>query len=119
MELDEALIQIARTDPNALNWPVLARDFKLSESFIDEFFEEFFKNKALACLRALATQQKLSEDFIRKHADRMHWSALTFSTNITERLAAEFPHKIQWPTVHENQLFSEEFRLEMRMKGYE
>ena len=56
--------------------------------------------------------QKLSEEFIRKHADKLDWFALSIYQTFSEDFAREYKDKVFWVAMAENQQFGEDFKKE-------
>ena len=56
--------------------------------------------------------QKLSENFIRKHEDKLDWFALSIYQTFSEDFAREYKDKVFWVAMAENQQFGEDFKKE-------
>ena len=56
--------------------------------------------------------QKLSEEFMRKHADKLDWNALSIYQTFSEEFAREYKDKVFWVAMAENQQFGENFKRE-------
>ena len=94
-----------------VNWYIISRQQKLSESFIIEF-----QNWIDWC--EISYNQKLSEDFIRKFQNKVHWKEISYNQKLSIPFIIEFKDKIDWRGVSCNQELSENFIKEFHNKIY-
>lgn len=59
-------------------------------------------------LQAIITE-KLSEEFMRKYADKLDWYFVSNCQNLSESFLREFRHKIVWKAIDNTHSFSLEF----------
>lgn len=56
--------------------------------------------------------QELSENFMRKHADKLDWFKLSIHQKFSEQFAREFQDRVFWVAMAENQHFNKDFKRE-------
>ena len=108
--LDEGFI---REFADKVVWRIIAEKQDLSESFIEANIDRF-NDPATGSLdlTAILTKQKLSENFLRKYADKFKWSdwkVLSSCQKLSEKFILDFENKVNWSDITAGQELSEKF----------
>lgn len=74
----------------------------------EQFVEKHLKGKR-EWKRYAADVRSLSEEFIRKHADKLDWHTLCSTQKLSERLMEDYIDRLDWLEVSINQKLSEKF----------
>ena len=88
-----------------IKWEETLEYCDVPEILLEEFSDEF----NVACWDWISGSQKLSEDFIRKHQDKVHWTLISETQTLSEDFIAEFQDKVRWGKISESQKLSEDF----------
>ena len=75
---------------------------------IEKFFDENLDNFNVNWLN-LCTNQKLSEEFIEKHSDKLDWSWILIKQKLSEEFIEKHIDKVVWYLISQYQTLSEEF----------
>src|SRR5574344_137783 len=75
---------------------------KLSEEFID-------KHKDKVYWGYISQYQKLSEEFIEKHCDKVEWVYISMNQKLSEKFIKKYIDKVDWGCISIYQTLSEEF----------
>ena len=62
--------------------------------------------------------QKLSEEFIEKFQDKVHWKNISLYKKLSEEFIEKFQDKVHWYNISEFQKLSEEFIEKFQDKVY-
>lgn len=58
----------------------------------------------------ISNNEQISEDFVREHADKLHWRYLSINTSVSESLLKEMEHRISdWGFLSSYRTLSEDF----------
>ena len=75
---------------------------------IEKFFEENMDNFEVD-LNYISMYQKLSEEFIEKHIDKVNWCCISINQTLSEEFIEKHIDKVDWNWISSNQKLSEEF----------
>ena len=92
-----------------LNWDYISGYQKLSEEFIG-------KHKDKVKWGYISEYQKLSESFIEKHKDKVNWYNISKHQTLSEEFIEKYCDKVDWVRILTYQILSEEFRQKHRDK---
>jgi hypothetical protein len=84
------------------DWYYIAVYQKLSEQFIEKHSDKINWSHISAC-------QKLSEKFIEKHSDKINWYDISRYQKLSEQFIEKHSDKINWTRISVYQKLSEEF----------
>lgn len=87
MVVGDDLTELARTNPERIDW-------------------------YRACQR-----RRLTEDFIREFADRVDWDEVSKYQKLSEEFLIEFADRVNWCWIDMTHELSDEFRVELKLKG--
>jgi hypothetical protein len=59
--------------------------------------------------KKISWSQKLSEEFIEKHSDKVYWLWISAYQNLSEAFIEKYSDKVDWIDVSERQKLSEQF----------
>ena len=76
---------------------------------IEKFFDENINNFEVDYYK-LISNQKLSEEFIEKHKDKVNWSYISIHQKLSESFIEKYIDKVDWWYILKYQTLSEEFR---------
>ncbi len=88
------LRELAEGFPEKICWYALLENHAVSMAFIEQYLPKF-EGDALAWNR-LSQHQKLSEDFLRKHADRVDWTWVSSEQTLSESFLRQMHTFIDW-----------------------
>lgn len=74
-----------------------------------EFSEECAEGCAKRDHWLFVSRQKLSEEFIRSHADQVQWDAISIYQSLSEDFIREFSDRVNWKAISKYQSLSESF----------
>ena len=69
-------------------------------------------------MKVLCREQKLTENFIRKHADKIQWHLIPIYQTLSLDFIREFADKMNWLAVSVNQHLNERFIEEFKGRIY-
>jgi len=93
-----------------INHRYLFQRQKLSEAFIEELSEKLKTDD----WRIISYTQKLSENFIRKHKDRVDWDSISSSQKLSMNFIREFQDKVDWSSISWTQNLNMKFIREFQ-----
>ena len=108
-----------------VNWRLISRSQKLSESIIEKYIDKLNWN-SISEYQTLSEEfiekyidkvdwiyiskyQKLSEEFIEKHIDKVYWVYISVYQKLSESFIERNIDKVDWYWISEYQKLSEEF----------
>jgi hypothetical protein len=91
------------------NWEEISFHYKLSEDFIR-------KHKDKVNWYYVSGSQELSESFIREFQDKVFWSYISSEQKLSENFIREFQNKVDWLCIFAYQKISEDFKKEFKYK---
>ncbi len=86
----------------------------LEEIDIMEYIKDNHERFSLEKWYGISYRQKLSEDFIREHQDKLYWSGISCYQKLSEDFIIEFADKVDWDGISHYQKLSEEFKEEFK-----
>src|SRR5574344_2136979 len=75
---------------------------------IEKFFEENMDNFTVD-LNYISQYQKLSEELIEKHIDKVEWDCISIYQTLSEEFIDKYIDKVRWGYISQYQKLSEEF----------
>ena len=93
------------------NWTEVSCHKGLTEDFIRKFADKVDWFR-------ISGIQHLSEDFIREFADRVDWTSVSMCQPLSEDFIREFAHKVDWENISAYQHLSEDFIREFKNRVY-
>ncbi len=97
---------------NSYEWVSAISRLKLSEDFLTEN-NKYFNDHLW---KMVCGWQVLSEDFIRKFADKVDWHSISSHQEISENFIREFQDKVDWKMISQKKNLSEDFIREFQDK---
>ena len=64
----------------------------------------------------IASNQTLSENFIREFQDRVNWDDISYYQTLSEPFIREFQDRVNWYEISAYQMLSKEFRKEFNIE---
>ena len=92
---------------NYQDWSALSCHGGLTEDFIRKFADKV----EWYCI---SEYQRLSEDFIREFADKVEWCPISIYQHLSEEFIREFADRVNWICISEYQSLSEDFIREFK-----
>ena len=88
-------------------WNLLSCHEDLTEDFIRKFADK-------VDWYCISEYQHLSEDFIREFADKVNWCPISIYQHLSEEFIREFADRVNWICISEYQYLSEDFIREFK-----
>ena len=86
-----------------LSWYYISGYQKLSEEFIEKHYDKVKWGN-------ISEYQKLSENFIEKYSDKLNWFYISIYQKLSEEFIEKYCDKVDWYCILKYQELSEEFR---------
>ena len=88
-------------------WEKSFECYNLTEEQLEELTK--YINDQPQLWQIICYNNKLSEDFMRKHADQLNWNAICVKQNLSEAFMREFRNMLDWACVCQYQKLSKNF----------
>jgi hypothetical protein len=98
----EELCEVLNITADKVNWVYISANQKLSEDFIEKHADKVYWGY-------ISAYQKLSESFIETHADKVYWGYISRFQKLSEEFIEKHADKLDWGNISIYQKLSEEF----------